>query len=82
MGVLYEGGDSRNIMGDKKQLKLFVWTNFSPDYKDGLAFAIAHDETEARKRIALDLGYTPMDWGEVEVHTLNRKVAYAVCGGG
>ena len=35
----------------KSKLKLFVWTEFSPDYTSGLAFAIAKDEPEARKLV-------------------------------
>ena len=35
----------------KSRLKLFIWTGFCPDYTGGLAFAIARDESDARKQI-------------------------------
>lgn len=40
----------------KSKLKLFIWTDFNPDYSGGLAFAIAKDETDARKLIEEDYG--------------------------
>jgi len=33
------------------EMKIFVWTGFQPDYTDGLAFAIARTEKEARDKI-------------------------------
>lgn len=66
----------------KNKLKLFVWEGFSPDYTDGLAFAIAKDETEARKLVAEIYGFEPSNWGELTVKPLTRKVAFAVSGGG
>jgi hypothetical protein len=66
----------------KSKLKLFVWTGFSPDYTDGLAFAIAKDETEARKLIETQRGYEVYQWGELSVHPLTRKIARSVSGGG
>jgi hypothetical protein len=62
-------------------LKLFVWTNFSPDWKEGLAFAIAKDETEAREMVVKNIGYDPEKWGDVTVHPLTQEVAYCVTGG-
>ena len=46
-----------NKKGDKMEtnLKLFIWTGFCPDYTDGLAFAIAGDETEAKKLIIAEM---------------------------
>ncbi len=69
-------------MGDETELKLFVWTDFAPDYTAGLAFAVAHDETAARKRIILQLGYEPPTWGTLHVHKLGAQVVYSVSGGG
>lgn len=66
----------------KKKLKLFIFTEFSPDYTDGLAFAIAKDETEARKMIIDKIGYKPYEWGNLEIVSLARKTARCVCGGG
>lgn len=74
-------------MADKKKskraLRLFVWQGFAPDYTDGLAIAIAKDESEARKLI-ID-AYCDLDpgrWGELTIMPLTRKVAFAVGGGG
>jgi hypothetical protein len=65
----------------KPKLKLFVWEGFSPDYTDGLAFAIAHDESEGRKMIAENHGFSPSDWGKLSVHRLDRRCVYSVSGG-
>lgn len=63
------------------KLKLYVWTGFSPDYSDGLAFAIAASEEDAKKLIEDQDGevYT---WGDLHVHDLNEPVAYSEAGGG
>lgn len=66
----------------KTRLKLFVWTGFSPDYTSGLAFAIAKDETEARKLIEQDRGCGVYTWGELKIYPLTRKIAKSVSGGG
>ena len=60
--------------------KLFIWTEFCPDYTDGLAFAIAADETKAKELIQQQIGYPVHDWGTLEVRTL-RQVARCVSGG-
>lgn len=69
------------VVRRKAQLKLFVWEGFSPDYTDGLAFAIAKDETEARKLIEKDRGYEVYTWGELTIYPI-KKIAKSVCGGG
>jgi len=63
-------------------MKLYVWTNFSPDYTGGLAFAIAKDETDARKQIESQRGYKVYDWGSMSIHRLDRRIARSVSGGG
>lgn len=63
-------------------MKLFIWTDFSPDYTSGLAFAIAKDEAEARKLIEKERGYKVYDWGTLEIRPLTKKVARCVSGGG
>lgn len=65
-----------------KKLKLFVWTEFSPDYTDGLAFAIAPTEEAARKLVIKAHGYSTSDWGTLTVYPLTRRTAFAVSGGG
>ena len=64
------------------QLKLFIWTEFAPDYTDGLAFAIAPNVETARNMVAEHLGYAPWHWGNLEVRELDVPVARAVLGGG
>lgn len=63
------------------KLQLYIWTEFSPDYTSGLAFAIAENEAEAKKLIEEDLTYEPYQWGELEVRPINQKVGRAVSGG-
>jgi hypothetical protein len=62
-------------------MKLFIWTDFCPDYTSGLAFAIAKDETEARALIEKERGFAVYEWGTLEVRPLTRKVARCVSGG-
>jgi len=64
------------------KLKLFIWTGFCPDYTDGLAFAIAKDETEARQLIIDESIWEPYEWGELEIHSLSKRIARCVTGGG
>jgi hypothetical protein len=64
------------------KLKLFIWTGFSPDYTDGLAFAIAKDEAEAKKLIEKERGFGAQQWGDLEIRPLTRRVARAVSDGG
>ena len=64
------------------KFKLFIWTSFCPDYTSGLAFAVAKDETDARRQIEKEFGMEPYDWGELEIKPLSRRVARCVSGGG
>lgn len=64
-------------------LQLYVWTGYFPDYTDGLAFAIAHTEAEARELvIAKADGLEPSTWGTLSVHPLNSPIAFEVAVGG
>jgi len=63
-------------------LALYVWTGFSPDYTDGLAFAIAHNEGEARRLVVEAMGFDTSTWGTLEVLPLDQPTAFAVSGGG
>ena len=72
------------VVGKKrKALKLFVWKGFSPDYTDGLAFAIARDEAEARAMVEKEIGGScaSREWGTLTVYQVSRKYAAYVCGG-
>ena len=68
----------------KKKLKLFIWTDFCSDWTEGLAFAIASDETEARKLIIKKFGGTGdgIRWGDLEIRRLDHRVSRYVQGGG
>jgi len=63
----------------KSKLKLFIWTGFNRDYTEGLAFAIAKDETEARKLVKKE-GYIISEWGDLEIRSLSKRVARSVTG--
>lgn len=65
-----------------KELKLFVWTGFCPEYTSGLAVAIATDETDARKQIERKRDYEVYQWGTLTVHPLTKRFAVSVNGGG
>lgn len=66
----------------KNNLKVFVWRQFSPDYTDGLAFAIAETTQEAQELVEASLGYelSPYAWGKCEEFPIG-KFAAAVHGG-
>ncbi len=66
-----------------QKLRLFVWNKFSPDYTDGLAFAIAPTIQEAKRLVAESLGYEPSDyaWGECSEYPANKPFAAACVGG-
>lgn len=66
-----------------KKLQLFVWTDHCSDYTPGLAFAIAHDEKEARELVIKEKGWDPPleYWGDLQILPLNSPVAFAVSGG-
>ena len=63
------------------RLKLFVWTNFAPDYTGGLAFAIAENETEARQLVVAERGYSVYYWGDLTIYPISKKIARCVSGG-
>lgn len=63
-------------------LKLFVWEGFCNDYTEGLAFAIAKDENEARLLVKQEFGCEPWSWGHLTVYMLDSKISKAVGGGG
>ena len=63
------------------RLKLFVWTNFAPDYTGGLAFAIAENETEARQLVVAERGYIVYSWGDLTIYPISKKIARCVSGG-
>lgn len=63
-------------------MKLFVWTGFSPDYTDGLAFAIAANLADAIALVIEHHGYNPSDWGTLEILPLDTPVSRSISGGG
>jgi len=68
-------------MKNKTKLKLYIWTDFNPDWSGGLAIAIAHSEADARLLIEKERGWEVYDWGKLEVRPLTLRVARSVTGG-
>jgi hypothetical protein len=66
----------------KKQLNLYVWEAFCPDYTEGLAFSIAETVEQAREMVIKERRCDPHDWGILHVFDLKTPVAFAVSGGG
>lgn len=62
-------------------LRLYVWRGFCPDYTDGLAFAIAENETQARELVEKANGMRVWTWGNLTVYDV-APIAECVCGGG
>ena len=71
-----------STVGLAPRLRLFVWTDFCPDYTSGLAFAIAKDERDARKQISKAHGYNVYTWGELTIYPLTKRIERSVSGGG
>jgi len=65
----------------RPELFLFVWTEFCPDYSDGLAFAIAETVEQAQKLIEQKRGYQGNDWGPVQQFPATEPIAFYVNGG-
>jgi hypothetical protein len=68
-------------------MNVYIWRHFAPDYSDGLAVAVAPDETRARELVQQDRGYDPDDWGPVEIYSIWQVakmdgIAASVAGGG
>lgn len=63
------------------KLRLFVWDEYSPDYNDGLAFAIAPNIQEAMKMVIEATGYETSQWGKCTEYPINQPIAFAVSGG-
>jgi len=61
-------------------MKLYVWDAFSPDWSDGLAFALADSEEDAKQMIEEFKGRPVDEWGTVKVYDLTEKVCYFVHG--
>lgn len=65
-------------------LKLYIWTEFCPDYTDGLAFAIAENELEARQFIIKSCeseGFNVWNWGKLEVKEISKCSRWILGGG-
>jgi len=67
-----------------KKLMLFVWEGHCPDYSDGIAFAIAANEKDARALVEKKHGYSGdhIEWGTLTTYPLNVPIAFAISGGG
>jgi hypothetical protein len=63
------------------RLRLFVWDDYLTDYTSGLAVAVAHDATEARKMVQNAAGWE-VGMGDPDVYELDRPRAFQTAGGG
>ena len=69
-------------MVKEKKLKLYVFEEFGDGYFDGLAFAIAHNEEEAKRLIKANMGHGGTDdWGKLKVYPINHHIGIGICGG-
>ena len=59
------------------ELKLYIWTDFSPDYDGGLAIAIAESEQEAQEMIEGKLEVKVEEWGDLEIRQLSHLTKFA-----
>ena len=67
---------------DANNLKLYVWTDFCPDWRGGLAFAIAETVDEAKQLVEAERGPCCVyDWGTLTIRDID-KCARCVAGGG
>ena len=65
-----------------KNLKIFVWPNYAPDYTIGLAFAVAVSSDDARELIAEQAGYLSESLAHrPEVYDLSAQIAFQCSGG-
>lgn len=65
----------------KMELKIYVWKKFCPDYRYGLAVAIAYTEEAAIEAVNDRYPWLDEEWfGPVEVYPL-QEMAFAVSGG-
>ena len=75
--------EGESVMSKQRpELFLFVWTQFCPDYSNGLAVAIAETVEQAQTLIEHKRGYRPTDWGPVQVFPATGPIAFWVSGGG
>ena len=61
-------------------MKIYIWTGLNPDYTSGLAFAIAEDETQAKKLITKQKGCELYLIWHLEICDLNTPFAMSVGG--
>lgn len=59
------------------ELKLYIWTDFSPDYTGGLAIAIAESEQDAQEMIESKRGWKVEERGNLEVRQLSHLTKFA-----
>jgi hypothetical protein len=66
--------------------QVFLFEDFCSDFYDGMAFAIARDENEAKELIIEQFSKhhskEPYEWGKMSVWPVDTKMAAFVCGGG
>jgi len=64
------------------EIKLFVWTQFEPDFNSGLAFAVAKTEEEAKNIIIKNRGdFLIQEFGDVKILEIKSGIGFSVTGG-
>ena len=64
----------------EKKLNLYIWTEFQPDYSNGLAFAIAETVEEAQEMITAQQDLEIDNWGKLTINHFTKCV-YSEQGG-
>lgn len=65
--------------------RFFLFEEFAPDYNNGLACAIARDQTEAKELIQAEYNKVrngEPEWGKISEWPLDKSMAAFVLGGG
>ena len=60
-----------------RTMSLYVWSEFNPIFCDGIAFALATSEEDAKEQIREVYGRADLPWGSVEIIPITQR--YANC---
>jgi hypothetical protein len=74
--------DLKQGLSKDDEIKLFVWTQFEPDFNSGLAFAIAKTEEEAKNIIIKNRSdFLIQEFGDVKILEIKSGIGFSVTGG-
>jgi hypothetical protein len=63
-------------------LKLYVWEGVLTDYTDGIIFALARSEKQARRLVGKSASYAENEIKDKKPDVYNRPIGFHLCGGG